>query len=64
MHGSGSGGWQYKVFLSVAAILFIPYSIRIAYELMLPFIWLFYFLIFAAIAGVGFALYRRWCDGY
>jgi hypothetical protein len=63
----GGSGWQFKVFLSamavVAAIICIPYALRVAFELCRPFIWVFYILLIAAFAGIGFIAYRRWHDG-
>ena len=62
MYGTGSG-WQSKVFLSataiVAAIICVPYALRVAYELMRPFAWLFHLILIAAVVG-GFVLIYRW----
>lgn len=43
----------------VAALICIPYGLRVAYELCRPFIFVFYIFVFAIMTG-GFALLCRW----
>jgi hypothetical protein len=67
VHGPGSG-WQSKVLLSataiVAAIICVPYALRVAYELMRPFAWLFHLTLLAAVVGGLALLYKWWRDWY